>query len=151
MRATPLSGSHADTGDGGCYFDSRLWPEIAPRVGNMTEANLQRLIDAARGSRFAQALYECREWLGGRCSKPSLVHQQLPRLHAAIISDKKPNGPEDKGDDRQPEGATRDGGNIDLDARFLKKLVQTFRECAEHEKRQHKTDSDTDVTTQKFR
>lgn len=29
----------------------------------MTEADLHRLIDAARGSRFAQALYDCRSWL----------------------------------------------------------------------------------------
>ena len=121
------------------------------RIPDMTDADLDRLVEAARGSRLAQALYECRAWLGGYCSKPSLIHQESPRLHTTIISDKKPNDPKDKDDDGQPEGATRNGGNIDLDAGFLEKLVQTFRECAEHEKRQHKTDPDADVTIQKFR
>ena len=112
----------------------------------MTDADLYRLIEAAQGSRLAQALYECRAWLSGYGSKPSLIHQQPPRLHTTIISDKKPNDPKYKGDHGQQEGATRDGGYFDMDARFTEELVQIFRERAEHEKRQHKTDSDADVT-----
>lgn len=52
-----------------------LRAKVAAGIPDMNDADLHRLIESARDSRLARALYECRAWLGASSpSSATLAH-----------------------------------------------------------------------------